>query len=315
MSKFLGIDIGGTNISYAVINEDSEYTVEGSVETASIASAEELADLIHKDVKSDLKSGLEGIGIGAPSINNDTRQIEFAPNLNWGEIIPIHEIFTTKFDLPVAVINDANAAALGEKYCGDAQDLENFAVITLGTGIGLGLFVNGEIVFGENGLAGEIGHTMTQMDGRECGCGKLGCLEAYIGKDGIIRTAKELLEFSSGGSILQKLSPSDISPEEIFKSARREDPVSLEVVDSVCKHLAVAISNLLHILDLNYIFLSGGISKNGNILKRKTDKYLKSFVLPNLRDKLELKISDLNERNGAILGAAGLAKRQFETVR
>jgi len=309
MSKFLGIDIGGTNISYAVINEDSEYTVEGSVETASIASAEELADLIHKDVKSDLKSGLEGIGIGAPSINNDTRQIEFAPNLNWGEIIPIHEIFTTKFDLNgLAVIN-------GDDFTVQAlQRPQGVAMRTFWTDSGL-VTSSGEIVFGENGLAGEIGHTMTQMDGRECGCGKLGCLEAYIGKDGIIRTAKELLEFSSGGSILQKLSPSDISPEEIFKSARREDPVSLEVVDSVCKHLAVAISNLLHILDLNYIFLSGGISKNGNILKRKTDKYLKSFVLPNLRDKLELKISDLNERNGAILGAAGLAKRQFETVR
>ncbi|MBN4071280.1 ROK family protein [Crocinitomix catalasitica] len=314
MSKFLGIDIGGTNISYGVLDENSEYTVEGSVETSAIASAEDLAELIYKEVKSEFKSGLEGIGIGAPSINNDTKQIEFAPNLDWGDIIPIHEIFTSKFDLPVAVINDANAAAFGEKFYGGAQDMENFAVITLGTGIGLGLFINGEIVFGENGLAGEIGHTMTQMDGRECGCGKFGCLEAYIGKDGITRTAKELLEFSSGGSQLQKLSPSDVSPEEIFKAARKEDPVSLEVVDSVCKHLAVAIANLEHVLDLHCVFLSGGISRSGNILKRKTDKYLKSFVLPNLRDKVELKISDLNERNGAILGAAGLAKRQFETV-
>ena len=314
MSKFLGIDIGGTNVSFAVVDENAEFSVEGSFLTSDFDSAEALADKIYAEVKGELKSGLEGIGIGAPSVNNSTQQIEYAPNLKWGDIIPIQDIFAEKFELPVVVTNDANAAALGEKYFGGAKELDNFAVLTLGTGIGLGLFINGEVVYGSNGLAGEIGHTVAQIDGRECGCGKFGCLETYIAKDGIIRTAKERLEFSSGGSLLQKLSPSDITPEEIFKAARKEDPVSLEVVDDVTKFLAVAISDLIHILDVPSIFLSGGIAKNGNILKRKTDKYLKSFVLPNMRDKVELKISELNEMNGAVLGAAGLARKQFATV-
>lgn len=314
MSKFLGIDIGGTNVSFAVVNEDAEFSIEGSVSTADYESAEALAEAIYNEVKSDLKNGLEGIGIGAPSVNNSNQQIEYAPNLNWGDVVPIQDIFAEKFELPVIVTNDANAAALGEKFYGGAKELDNFAVLTLGTGIGLGLYVNGDIVYGANGLAGEIGHTVAQLDGRECGCGKFGCLETYIAKEGIVKTAKERLEFSSGGSLLQKLSPSDITPEEIFKAARKEDPVSLEVLDDVTKYLAVSISHLIHVLDVPSIFLSGGIAKNGNILKRKTDKYLKSFVLPNMRDKMELKISELNDRNGAVLGAAGLARAQFATT-
>ncbi|MCG8576085.1 MAG: ROK family protein [Flavobacteriales bacterium] len=313
MSKFLGIDIGGTNVSYAIVDENGEFANENSIMTSTIGSVEELADTIYEAIKSDLK-GLEGIGIGAPSVNIQTQQIEYAPNLNWGDVIPIKDIFQSRFDLPVVVINDANAAAYGEKFFGGAVDMDHFAVITLGTGIGLGMFINGEIVNGSNGLAGEIGHSIVQLDGRECNCGKFGCLETYIAKDGIIQTAKELLEFSSGGSLLQKISPSDITPLEIFKAARKEDPVSLEVVDAVTKYLALGVSNLINILDIEHVFLSGGIAKSGNILKRKTDKYLKTFVLPNLRDKFDLRISEINDKNGAILGSAALAKQKFEAV-
>ena len=314
MSKFLGIDIGGTNISFGVVNEDCEFELSGNIETDKIATAEQLVELIQKKVKSEFKGNLAGIGIGAPSVNHRTGNIEFAPNMNWGDVVPIRQLFETAFTIPVVVMNDANAAAIGEKEHGGAKNLDNFAVITLGTGVGLGLFLNGEIYTGENGLAGEIGHIVIRPGGRECKSGVMGCLEAYIGKNGIIQTAKEKLEFSSGGSMLQKYSPSDLTPAEIFMAARKEDPVALEVMDSVTEDLAFGLSMLVNILDIGTIFLTGGVTQSGNILRRKTEKNMKSMVLPNLRDKFELKISELNEKNGGILGAAAVARTQLETI-
>lgn len=301
MSNILGIDIGGTNTCFGVVNEEGEFLYENSIETSSVDSAQDLAALIRKDIGK--KYPLTGVGVGAPSANETTQCIEHAPNLNWGDIVPLKDIFESEFGVETAVVNDANAAAIGEKIFGEAVDMDNFAVITLGTGIGLGTFVNGQLLIGANGLAGELGHTVVRRDGRECNCGKFGCLETYIAKNGIVNTAKEKLEFSSGGSMLQSISPSNLSPTEIFKAARRDDPVSLEVVDTVTKDLAFAISYLINILDPECIFLSGGIAKNGNLLKRKTEKHLKSFVLPNLRDKATVKISALNDRNSGILGA------------
>ena len=312
MSNYLGIDIGGTNVCYGIVNTEGEFLYENSLKTESFASAEDLADTIFSDVKK--KANFTGIGIGAPSVNEKTQSIEFAPNLSWGDIIPLKEIFATKFDMEVVAVNDANASAIGEKYYGEAKEMENFAVITLGTGIGLGLYINNNIFVGSNGLAGELGHTVIRRDGRECNCGNFGCLETYIAKDGIVQTAKEKLEFSSGGSMLNNISPSELSPTEIFKAARREDPVSLEVVDTVTRDLAFAVSNLLNILDLECVFLSGGISKNGNLLKRKTEKHLKAHVLPNLRDKSLLKISTLNDKNSGILGAVASIHSKMAVV-
>lgn len=312
MSNYLGIDIGGTNICYGIVNVEGEFLYENSIKTDTIGSVEELADTIYNDVKK--KGDFVGIGIGAPSVNEKTQSIEYAPNLDWGDIIPLQEIFSEKFGIEARAVNDANAAAIGEKWYGEAREMKNFAVVTLGTGIGLGMYINGEIAIGANGLAGELGHTVIHRDGRECNCGNFGCLETYVAKDGIIRTAKEKLEFSSGGSMLNEIPPSELSPAEIFKAARREDPVSLDVVDTVTRDLAFAISNLINILDLECVFLSGGIAKNGNLLKRKTEKHLKSHVLPNLRDKSLLKISTLNEKNSGILGAVASIHSKMNVV-
>jgi len=315
MGKFLGIDIGGTNVSFGVVNEDFSMGISENIPTADIKTPEELVAKIHARMKSELKNGLEGIGIGAPSVNHQTQQIEYAPNLAWGDIVPVKDLFASTFNLPVSVMNDANAAALGEKIFGGAKELDNFAVVTLGTGVGLGLFLNGSLYYGNNGLAGEIGHVIIRRDGREGKTGLLGSLEAYVGRDGIIETAKEKLEFSSGGSVLQKFSPSDLTPQEIFLAARKEDPVAIEVVDAVTNDLAYALAMIVNILDVGTIFLTGGITRSGNILKRKTEKYLKGYVLPNLRDKVEIRISELNEINGGILGAAAVARTGFETVK
>ncbi|MBD3638822.1 MAG: ROK family protein [Crocinitomicaceae bacterium] len=303
MNHFLGIDIGGTNIVFGVVNESGEVVFEESVPTSDFESAEKLADYISTAVKNNFKGNLSSIGIGAPSLNRETLEIEYAPNLNWGEIIPIKTIFEEKFSLPVYVENDANAYARGVKVFGEGKELENFAVVTLGTGVGLGTIINNAVVEGSNGLAGELGHFVVHQAGRECKCGNLGCLEAYVGAHGIVTTAKEKLEFSSGGSALHKIQPSDLTPTEIFNAARKDDPVALEVVDAVCHDLGYALSSLINLMDIENIYLTGGITNSGNILRRKTEKHLKTYVLPNLRSKINLKITSLNQNGGEILGA------------
>jgi glucokinase len=310
MSNYLGIDIGGTNIGYGIVSADGEFVYENSVPTASMKTAQELADFIFDDVKK--KGDFIGIGIGAPSVNQNTQCIEYAPNMNWGDVVDLNGIFNKKFNRTVFVINDANAAAIGEKFYGEAKEMSNFAVITLGTGVGMGMYINDQLVLGKNGLAGEIGHSIIQRDGRECKCGNHGCLETYVAKDGIVSTAKEKLEFSSGSSVLNLIQPSDLTPTEIFKAARKEDPVALEVVDSVGKDLAFSISNLMNILDLECVFLAGGISNNGNLLKRKIEKHLKGYLLPNLHDKSQVRISILNQQNSGILGAVAAINSQLK---
>jgi len=314
MNNYLGIDIGGTNIVYGIVSEEFGINYQSALKTKNFQTASELADIIFNDLKSNYKGSIDGIGIGAPSVNCKTQQIEFAPNLKWGDIIPLKEIFETKFKKEVTLVNDANAAAIGERYFGDAKDLENFVVVTLGTGIGLGIYINGQLYTGDNGMAGELGHLIIHRDGRECGCGNMGCLETYIGKKGIVKTAKEKLEFSSGGSYLNTISPSLITPLEIFKAAKKEDPVALEVVDIIAKDLGYALAHLINLLDIENIFLFGGIAKSGNMFRKKAEKYLRIYTLPNIRDKVKLKISDLNEKHGAVLGAAAAIKEKMAIV-
>lgn len=308
MSNYLGVDIGGTNVAFGIVDDNGEIKYENSLETANFATAEAMAAKIAEKVKSNFKEALTAVGVGAPSVNTESEVIEMAPNLNWGEIVPIKEIFAQQFKIPVHVVNDANAYAIGVKVFGEGKPLDNFAVITLGTGVGLGTFINGQLVSGSNGLAGEIGHFVVHQEGRECKCGNLGCLESYVGAAGIVTTAKEKLEFSSGGSALNGFQPSDLSPLEIFNAARKDDPVALEVVDSVCHDLGYALSGLVNLLDIENIFLTGGIANSGNILRRKTEKHLKNYVLPNLRGRLNLKITTLNQNGGGILGAVANIK-------
>lgn len=315
MSNCLGIDIGGTNTAFGILNDSGEIVYSGNLATQDFSGVSELAKAIHDQIKAETKTSFDHIAIGAPSVNKETKQIEYAPNLEWGDIIDIITPFEETFGILPTVSNDANAATLGEKYFGDAKELSNFAVITLGTGVGLGLYINDNIVNGSNGLAGEFGHFVIRRSGRECNCGNLGCLETYAGAKGIVLTAKEKLEFTGGGSMLMNVPPSDLTPLEIFNAARKDDPVSLEVIDSVCHDLGYALSTLINILDVEHIFITGGIANSGNILKRKIEKYLKSYTLPNLRGKITLKISRLNSEGAGIYGAvASHLEHQNQTV-
>ncbi|MEO9533039.1 MAG: ROK family protein [Crocinitomicaceae bacterium] len=314
MNNYLGIDIGGTNVAFGIVNEEGEIIYSNNLKTENFSSTVELATKIKEVIGSETKESYSQVGVGAPSVNVNSGNIEYAPNLTWGDIVPLKEDFSQVFNLPVTIINDANAAALAEKHYGEAAELENFASITLGTGVGLGTFLNGKLTYGTNGLAGELGHFVVRRAGRECNCGNLGCLETYAGANGIVLTAKEKLEFSSGGSALTALPPSNLTPLEIFNAARKDDPVSLEVVDAVCHDLGYALSSLINMLDVEHIFITGGIAQSGNILRRKIEKHLKSYVLPNLRSKITLKISSLNQSGAGILGAVAAIKEEEKVI-
>lgn len=307
--NYLGIDLGGTNIEIGIVNTENEIIYSNSFKTSTFLTAKDCSVAIFNDLKENTKYEITGIGIGAPSVNFFTQKIENAPNLNWEEIIPLAEIFEATFNIKTVLINDANAATIGEWKFGGAKGLDNFALITLGTGVGIGLVINGEIYNGANGLGGEFGHIcIDRNNGRECKCGGHGCLEAYIGKDGVLETAKQKIEFSSGSSKLHDFIPSEMKSKDIFKFARKEDPVAVDIVDSISRDLGYAISILANSLDLSQIFLFGGLAKEGNFIKKRTLKAMKPYLMPNIKEHISLQISELNEQNPAILGAAYLAK-------
>ena len=307
--NYLGIDLGGTNIEIGIVNTENEIIYSNSFKTSTFLTAKDCSVAIFNDLKENTKYEITGIGIGAPRVNFFTQKIENAPNLNWEEIIPLAEIFEATFNIKTVLINDANAATIGEWKFGGAKGLDNFALITLGTGVGIGLVINGEIYNGANGLGGEFGHIcIDRNNGRECKCGGHGCLEAYIGKDGVLETAKQKIEFSSGSSKLHDFIPSEMKSKDIFKFARKEDPVAVDIVDSISRDLGYAISILANSLDLSQIFLFGGLAKEGNFIKKRTLKAMKPYLMPNIKEHISLQISELNEQNPAILGAAYLAK-------
>ena len=311
--NYLGIDLGGTNTEIGIVNADNEIIYSNSFKTNTFLTAKDCCETIYDDLKANFKGEIKAIGIGAPSVNFFTQRIELSPNLNWGESVPLADIFETKFDVKTIIINDANAAAVGEWKYGGAKELDNFALITLGTGVGIGLILNGEIFHGTSGLGGEFGHIcIDRYNGRECNCGGFGCLEAYVGKAGIIKTAKQKIEFSSGVSHLNKIVPSEIKPKDIFKFARKEDPVAVDIVDTITRDLGYACSILANTLDLNNIFLFGGLAKEGNFIKKKTMKAMKPFLIPNIKDNIKISISTLIEENPAILGAVYLAKENIK---
>lgn len=271
--NILSVDLGGTNVDFAVVDIQSQTILyQNSFKTISFQSIEACRDKIYEDVNQHFKGEIQGIGIGAPSVNVITQQIEYAPNLkHWEDVISISELFEEKFNLPTHSINDATAAALGELHFSEHEYPHSFAVVTLGTGVGLGLIINGKHYDGANGLGGEFGHICIERhNGRECGCGNYGCLETYVGKEGILKTAREKIEFGSGITQLNQIIPSELKVKDIFNLARKEDPIAIAVVDSVAADLGFALSILMSTLDITTICLSGGIAKEGIYFVKKS---------------------------------------------
>ena len=270
-----------------------------------------LCDAVRKVVEQNYNlSQIRGIGIGAPNANFYKGTIENTVNLTWGgaKIIPFSEMMTACIGLPVRITNDANAAAVGEMTYGVARGMKNFIMITLGTGVGSGIVVNGEVLLGHDGFAGELGHvTMIRNNGRLCGCGKTGCLEAYASATGVARTARELLETTDRQSLLRNIPPEDITSKDVFDAAQQGDELACEIFAFTGKMLGEALADFVAFSSPEAIVLFGGLTKAGDLIMKPVVESMNANVMPLWKNKIKVLLSQLKESDAAILGASALA--------
>jgi len=256
---------------------------------------------------------LIGIGIGAPNANYYKGIMENPPNLPWGNVNVI-EIVKKHIDLPAVITNDANAAAIGEMKFGAAKGMKDFIMITLGTGVGSGIVVNGELVYGHDGFAGEIGHTIYDPDGRMCGCGRRGCLETYTSASGIKRTVFELLGEFNDESILRNVSFNEMNSKMISEAANKGDKLALEAFDKTAKILAIKLADAIAHTSPEAIILFGGLALSGELIFNPLYKYLELYTLNVFKGKVKVIPSGLSNGNIAVLGAAALIWKEFENL-
>lgn len=308
MQVALGIDIGGTNTRWGLISQTGGVLEEGNFSTKSYPSAKELAEAIALVVNQVLTSidgyDLVGVGIGAPNGNYFNGTIEHAPNLDWEGIIPLRDLFAVHFEVPVAVTNDANAAAMGEMLFGTAKGLKDFLVVTLGTGLGSGFVVNGVVAYGHDAFAGELGHTIIELNGRACGCGRQGCLETYVSATGIVRTARLFLEKNNTPTLLQNTAK--LTAKSITEAAKKGDELALEIFDFTAQKLGLSIANAVAITSPAAVILFGGLAQAGDLLLKPTQYYMEQYMLNIFKGKVQLLLSTIPQNHAAILGASAL---------
>jgi glucokinase len=309
----LGIDIGGTSTEYGIVTKDGKIIYENDVPTINFPEAIDLINHIYEDaeIQRNLDS-IIGIGIGAPNGNYFNGTIEFAPNLSWKGIIPLAAMFREKFHKPTLLTNDANAAAMGEMIFGNAKDLKDFVTITLGTGVGSGVIVNGQLVYGHDGFAGEYGHIRVIPDGRTCGCKRKGCLETYASSTGVVRSI-ELLESENKpfSSVVQLDKP---TAKDVFDAARKGDLFASEIIDYTAKILGNALADYTCFSSPKVYVLFGGIAQSGPEFASKVKVYMEENMLIIYKNKVEIRLSSLHDSNAAVLGAASLIFSQLEKL-
>ncbi|MFP4018519.1 MAG: ROK family protein [Bacteroidales bacterium] len=308
----IGLDIGGTNSVFGVVDRNGNIIETGEAPTPKFLTAEEYVDHISKKIqealkKHDLTNSLCGIGVGAPNGNFFKGIIENAANLQWKGIVPLADLFKENFNVPVALTNDANAAALAELLYGGARGLKDFIVLTLGTGLGSGIVVNGDLVYGHDSYAGELGHTFVNMNsGRVCGCGRRGCLETYVSAQGIRRTALELLSEYTISSELRDVTIKDLTSERVYHAALNEDEIALKAFDITGRYLGMKLADFVATTSPSHVFLYGGLAKSGRLILDPAKKYMEENIFQQYKNKVKLSLSELNESDGALLGAAAL---------
>ncbi len=307
----IGIDIGGTNVSYGVVTANGEVILRESFPLKGFDDLDKYVDYLSDRLKNCLAGlnkdyHLEGIGIGAPNGNYYNGTIEFAPNLPWKGIVPLAELIEKKTGFTTKLTNDANAATIGEMIYGNAKSLKDFMMITLGTGLGSGFVANGKLILGHDGFAGELGHAIFDPKGRQCNCGRKGCLETYASASGIVRTVKELLSESDEPSLLRNIPVEEINSEMIYKASLERDEIALKAFDYTAYVLGVMLANAVTITSPEVIFLFGGLANAGDRLFKPVKRYFNEHLLEIYKNKIEIKPSALPENNAAILGAAAL---------
>ena len=310
-----GVDIGGTNTVFGLVDREGVIVAENKFKTTSYPEIADfvsvLTDSVQKLVSQCKGVELAGIGIGAPNANYHKGTIELAPNLAWKGIVPLSKLIGKKINLPIAITNDANAAAMGEMIFGAAKKTKDFIILTLGTGLGSGIVVNGELVYGHTGFAGELGHTIIIPGGRDCGCGRQGCLETYASASGLVRTVLHLLSEMKEESSLRDIAPSKLTSKHIAEAAFKGDVIALEAFDYTAEILSLGIINAVVFSSPEVVFLFGGLAQAGDLLFKPVRKYVNQNIQPIFKGSVKIVPSGIPENNAAVLGAAALAWKEL----
>lgn len=311
-----GIDIGGTNSVLGLVDRSGNIMADSSIVTTDYPEIKDfitaLTDAIKKLLKSKPDLKLVGIGIGAPNANYHKGTIELAPNLAWKGIVPLSRLVREKIDVPVMITNDANAAALGEMIFGAAKGIKDFIILTLGTGLGSGIVVNGQVVYGHTGFAGELGHMTIVPDGRVCGCGKKGCYETYASATGLVKTVLELFSQLRDDSPLRDVPPSRLTSKMIAEAATKKDPIALKAMQLTSEKLGLGITNAITFSSPKAIFLFGGLAQAGEMLFAPVREYVDRNVMPIFKGTCQILPSGIPENNAAVLGSAALAWNEIK---
>lgn len=308
----IGIDIGGTNTVYGIVDKEGKVLDKGSMSTKGYPDFDTYLSTLHERLSALIKDNnaegkIAGIGIGAPGANYHTGEIVNAANLNWGKRVPLAKLVSEKFDgIPVIVTNDANAATMGEMVYGAAKGMKDFVMITLGTGVGSGIVSNGKLIYGHDGLAGELGHIIVQRrNGRKCGCGRSGCLETYCSSTGMVRTALEFLERDQP-SMLREIPKDKLSSKDVYDAAIKGDKMANEIFEFTGQMLGEALADFTAFSSPEAFVLFGGLMRSGDLLLNPVKKAFDESLLFIYTEKPKILVSDLNEDDGAVLGASAL---------
>ena len=308
----IGIDMGGTNTVFGIVDARGNVIASSSIKTGKHSDFNDYIDELHTELSrliedNEADGKINGIGIGAPNGNYYTGMIDQAPNLPWPMPIHLAEMVTEKFGIPCLITNDANAAAIGEMTYGVARGMKDFIMITLGTGVGSGIVVNGQMVYGHDGFAGELGHVIVKRtNGRVCGCGRTGCLEAYCSATGVARTAREFLELRDEPSKLRDYDIETITSKDVYDSAMAGDKLAKEIFNYTGTILGEALADFTNFSSPEAFVLFGGLTKSGDLIMNPVKEAFERNVLGIYKGKVKILISELKESDAAVLGASAL---------
>lgn len=309
----IGIDIGGTNTVFGIVDHRGDISYRGAISTRKHNNVTDYINELYDALVPAIDevggiNAIRGIGIGAPNGNYYNGTIEYAPNLPWKGVIPLAQLMTDKFNVSCSLTNDANAAAVGEMMYGIARGMKDFIMITLGTGVGSGIVANGQLIYGHDGFAGELGHTTIIPDGRKHkGTGLHGSLEAYASATGVALTAIEFLERDNHrDSLLRNFAKEEIDSRIVYDCAIQGDQLAQEVYEFTGKILGLALANFVMFSSPEAIILFGGMTKAGDLILKPTREHMEKNMLPIFQNKIKLLFSELKEADAAILGASAL---------
>ena len=310
-SYVVGMDIGGTNTVFGIVDSRGNVLASDSIKTQQHEDVNEYVEAVCAKLVPMIEqfggpSKIKGMGVGAPNGNYYSGTIEFAPNLPWKGVIPLAAMFEERLGVPTALTNDANAAAIGEMTYGAARGMKDFIMITLGTGVGSGIVINGQLVYGHDGFAGELGHVMVEKDGRICGCGRKGCLETYCSATGVARTAREFLVARSEPSLLRNVPAEEIQSKDVYDAAVKGDKLAQDIFQFTGDMLGRALANFIAFSSPEAIILFGGLAKSGDYIMKPIQKAMEDNVLNIYKGKTKLLLSQLKDADAAVLGASAL---------